>query len=110
MVRGTLFVWIQAEILSAQEQEEPKREEPNKPLISMEQWRPPEPRYVEKARLARRAGRYARYQQVVDLGQQGMTAKDIAGRLGLSSRTVQRWLTAGTFASSQETAKKTQFL
>jgi transposase len=101
-----LLARCQAEILAANDQEDPKREEWQKPLISIEQWRPPEPRYVEKARLARRANRYARYQQVVELGQRGMTAKEIAGRLGLSDRTVQKWLAAGTFPEARKRRKK----
>ena len=68
-----LLARCQAEMLEASAQEESAGQEPHKPLISIEQWRPPEPRYVEKARLARRAGRYARYQQAVEFGQQGMT-------------------------------------
>ena len=67
-----LLARCQAEILEASAQEESGGQEPHTPVISIEQWRPPEPRYVEKARLARRAGRYARYQQVVELGQRGM--------------------------------------
>jgi len=101
-----LLARCQAEILSAKDQEAFNGEEPNKPLISIEQWRPPEPRYVEKARLARRASRYARYQQAVELGQRGMTSKEIAGRLGLSSRTVQKWLAAGTFPEARKRRKK----
>ena len=101
-----LLARSQAEILEASAQEESGGQEPNTPVISIEQWRPPEPHYVEKARLARRAGRYARYQQVVELGQQGMTPKEIAGRLGLSSRTVQRWLAAGTFPEARKRRKK----
>jgi transposase len=101
-----LLARCQAEILAAKAQEESGGQEPNTPVISIEQWRPPEPRYVEKARLARRAGRYARYQQVVELGQQGMTPKDIAGRLGLSSRTVQRWLATATFPEARKRRKK----
>jgi transposase len=105
-----LLARCQAEILEASAQEASGGQEPKTPVISMEQWRPPEPRSVEKARLARRAGRYARYQQVMELGQQGMALKEIAGRLGLSSRTVQRWLAAGTFASSQKKTKKSELL
>src|SRR5205085_1987366 len=101
-----LLARCQAEILAAKAQEESGGQEPNTPVISIEQWRPPEPRYVEKARLARRAGRYARYQQVVELGQRGMTLKEIAGRLGLSSRTVQRWLAAGTLPEARKRRKK----
>src|SRR5947209_7109832 len=101
-----LLARCQAEILATKAQEESGGQEPNIAVISIEQWRPPEPRYVEKARLARRAGRYARYQQVVELGQQGMTPKDIAGRLGLSSRTVQRWRASGTFPEARKRRKK----
>lgn len=61
---------------------------------------------MKKARLARRAGRYARYQQVVAYGQQGITPKEIAGRLGLSDRTVQKWLAAGTFPEARKRRKK----
>jgi transposase len=100
-----LLARSQAEILAAKDQEESGREA-KKPLISIEQWRPPEPHSVEKARLARRAGRYARYQQAVEFGQQGMTPKEIAGRLGLSDRTVQKWLVAGTFPEARKRRKK----
>jgi transposase len=101
-----LLARCQAEILAASNQEEAGREEPSKPLIFIEEWRPPEPAHVEKARLARRAGRYARYQQVVAFGQQGMTPKEIAGRLGLSDRTVQKWLVAGIFPEARKRRKK----
>ena len=101
-----LLARCQAEILSAKDQQEFNGKEPNKPLISIEQWRPPEPRYVEKARLARRASRYARYQQAVEWGQRGMTPREISGRLGLSSRTVQKWLAAGTFPEARKRRKK----
>jgi transposase len=50
-----------------------------KQVISVEEWRPPEPAHVEKARLARRAGRHARYQQVVVLHEQGMREAVKAG-------------------------------
>ena len=97
----------QAEILAASQTEnEPRSDEPTKQQISIQEWRPPEPASVKKARLARRAGRYARYQQVVECGQQGMTPKEIAGRLGLSDRTVQKWLAAGTFPEARQRRKK----
>jgi excisionase family DNA binding protein len=97
----------QAEILAvSQTENEPRPDEPTKQQISIQEWRPPEPASVKKARLARRAGRYARYQQVVECGQQGMTPKEIAGRLGLSDRTVQKWLAAGTFPEVRSRRKK----
>jgi transposase len=42
---------------------------------------------------AHQAERYERYQQVVALHQQGMKTKEIAKRVGLGMRTIQRWLT-----------------
>ena len=66
-----LLARCQAEILTEKQPDAPCRDEQNKPIISIEAWRPPEPAYVEKVRLARRAGRYARYQQVVEPRQTG---------------------------------------
>jgi DNA-binding NarL/FixJ family response regulator len=97
-----LLARCQAEILAASETEQPEQGQQSKPVISMAQWRPKEPAHVEKVRLARRAGRYVRYQQVVELHTQGMKPKEIAGRLSLSDRTVHRWLASGTFDSRQE--------
>ncbi len=42
---------------------------------------------------AHQAERYEWYQQVVALHQQGMKTKEIAKRVGLGTRTIQRWLT-----------------
>src|SRR2546425_1255023 len=89
-----LLARCQAEILAEQKQNESGSDEQKTPVISIEEWRAPEPAYVEKVRLARRVGRYARYQQVVELRQQGMKPQAIAQQLGLSGRTVQRWLAA----------------
>jgi transposase len=99
-----LLARSQAEILAVENK--PRSDEPTKQQISIQEWRPPEPACVKKARLARRAGRYARYQQVVEFGQQGMTPKEIAGRLGLSDRTVQKWLAAETFPEARQRRKK----
>lgn len=101
-----LFARCQAEILASLKTEEPHQDEQRKPVISIEEWRPPEPAHVEKARLARRAGRHARYQQVVELRKRGMKPKEIACQLGLSDRTVQRWLAAGTFPEAKRRRKR----
>jgi transposase len=101
-----LLARCQAEILAEQKPDEPRQDERNKPIISIEEWRPPEPAYVEKARLARRAGRYARYQQVVEQSRQGIATKEIAGRLGMSDRTVRDWLKQGAFPEAQKRRKK----
>lgn len=101
-----LLARCQAEIIAANKAEEPCPRESTTQVIPIEEWRPKEPAQVEKARLARRSGRYARYQQVVELGKQGMSAKDIARRLGLSDRTVRRWLDAGTFPEAKKRRKR----
>jgi transposase len=63
------------EIKAANQTPEKEQDEPNKPVIMMEEWRRAEPAHVQKARLARRSGRYTRYQQVVALHEQGMKLK-----------------------------------
>src|SRR5712691_795516 len=62
--------------------------------------------YVEKVRLTRRAGRKARYEQVMQGRSQGLTAQEIARQLNMSERTVQTWLTAGTFPEAKKRRKK----
>jgi hypothetical protein len=52
------------EVRASSQTPEPGQEEPSKQVVSVEQWRPLEPAHVEKARLARRSGRYARYRTV----------------------------------------------
>ncbi len=101
-----LLARCQAEIVAASKTEEPERHEPNRQVISIAEWRPPEPAHVEKVRLARRAGRYARYQQVVELHKQGMKAKEIAKLLDLGERTVRRFLASGTFPEAKKRRKR----
>lgn len=101
-----LLARYQAEIQAEKNPDETDQDEQNKPIISIEEWRPPEPAHVEKARLARRAGRYTRYQQVVELNRQGLAAKEIARRLGMSDRTVRDWLKQGAFPEAQKRRKK----
>jgi transposase len=105
-----LLARCQAEIAATASQmeksEEPVQNDDGKPIISIEEWRPKEPAHVEKARLARRAGREARYEQVIEMHEQGLTAKEIAQHLDLSGRTVQRWLAAGTFPEAKKRRKK----
>jgi transposase len=101
-----LLARCQAEILAEKKPDETPQDEQNKPIISIEEWRPPEPARVKKVRLARRAGRYARYQHVVEHSRQGIATKEIAGRLGMSDRTVRDWLKQGAFPEAQKRRKK----
>ncbi len=94
------------EIKAASQTPEPCQDEPSKQVVSLEEWRPPEPAHVEKARLARRSGRYARYQQVVELHRQGVKPMEIAQRMGISQRTIRRWLASGTFPEARKRRKR----
>ena len=105
-VTQLILARCQEEIAAASKSEESCQHSSTKRGISLEEWRPKEPAHVEKARLARRAGRHTRYQQVVALREQGMTAKEIAHRLDLSDRTVQRWLAAETFPEAKKRRKR----
>ena len=101
-----LLARYQAEIAAASTTEEPNQSEQKKHAISVEEWRPPEPAHVEKVRLTRRAGRHARYQQVVQLREQGMKPKQIAQRLAMGERTVRDWLKRGTFPEARKRRKR----
>jgi hypothetical protein len=100
-----LLARCQAEIVAASKTEETYQGEQTKPVISIQEWRPKEPAHVEKVRLARRAGRYTRYQQVVELQEQGMKPKEITRQLDLGERTVRRWLASGTFPEAKKRRK-----
>lgn len=52
---------------------------------------------TEQRGLERRAGRRARYDQVVALRAAGVSKQQLARRVGLDRRTVDTWLTAGHF-------------
>lgn len=101
-----LLARCQAEILAACETEKHDRDQQKQPVLSLVEWRPKEPAHVEKVRLARRAGRYARYQQVVELHTQGKKPQEIAHQLGLSDRTVHRWLASGAFPEARRRRKR----
>jgi transposase len=102
-----LLTRCQAEIATAgNHAEEPTQNESSQPIIAISEWRAPEPAQVKKVRLQRRAGREARYKQVIEMHTQGATTKEIACQLGMSQRNVQRWLAAGTFPEAKKRRKK----
>jgi transposase len=101
-----LLARCQAEIAASGKREEPAQNESGQRVISIEEWRPKEPVQVQKVRLTRRAGRQARYEQVMERLSQGVTTKEIACQLGLSERTVQRWKASGTFPEAKKRRKK----
>jgi transposase len=74
--------------------------------FSIKNWKPARAPHIELARLTRRAQRYDRYQQVVALHTQGFEQAEIAHRVGLTTRTIQTWLKAGTFPEARTRRKR----
>ncbi len=60
----------------------------------------------ELARVARRAQKLDRYTQIIELHDQGLTAIDIASRVGISGRTVHRWLAHGSFPEARRRRRR----
>jgi len=74
--------------------------------FSLASWKPAPDPYAERARLTRRAQRYDRYQQVVELDTQGFEQTEIAQRVGVSKRTIQRWLLADSYPEVSRRRKR----
>ena len=74
--------------------------------FSIKTWKPARDPGFERARLTRRAQRYDRYQQVVALHTQGFEQAEIAHRVGVSTRTIQKWLNAGEFPEARPRRKR----
>lgn len=62
---------------------------------TLDDWRPTQHYQENSAHVARLAERSDRYQQLVELRNQGLTRKEIARRLGMGERTVRYWFTRG---------------
>ncbi len=101
----TLLARCRAEIRCAlQVQVIPEPEETEAALESEQ--RPARSRREEQARLARRAQKLDRYEQVLELHDQGLTAAGIGSRVGISGRTVQRWLAHGSFPEARRRRRR----
>ncbi|HKF36895.1 MAG TPA: ISL3 family transposase [Ktedonobacteraceae bacterium] len=61
-------------------------------LPTPEEWRQVPDADVVRKRRARQASKQERFEQVKDLFSQGVAVKEIGGQLGMSVRTVYRWL------------------
>jgi transposase len=93
--------------------QEELHEEAPKPLflespevICVENWKPAPELCDERARLSRREQRYDRYQQVIALYEQGLSFTEITRRVGLSRRTIERWIKAGDFPEAKRRRKR----
>ncbi len=59
---------------------------------TVEEQRPTQTRAVQHAQLARQAERTARYAHIVAVQKQGVNSTEIARQLGVTQRTLQRWI------------------
>jgi transposase len=60
-----------------------------------ETWRPHSPQQVERRYQANQAERETRYQQIMQLRSQGLIMEEIGKQMGMTERTVRRWLKEG---------------
>src|SRR5437588_4008894 len=75
-------------------------------VISVENWKQAPALCDERKRLTRRAERHDRYQQVIELHAQGLGVTEIARRVGLSRRTLERWIKEGGFPEAKQRSKR----
>jgi transposase len=101
-----LLARCQAEIQAEKKPDEPCQDEQDKPTISIEEWRPKIPAHVERVQRARRSERSARYEQAVELNRLGKPSQEIARILGVTGRTIQRWLKADTFPDAKRRRRR----
>jgi len=59
------------------------------------EWRPKTEPDEQQVGLARQAERHDRYEQMIELSKLGLPTKEIARRMGMTRRTVERWLLSG---------------
>ena len=84
----------------------PEQERTGTEPVLEEEKRPARSRREEQVRLARRAQKLDRYEQVLELRDQGLTTADIGARIGISGRTVQRWLAHGSFPEARRRRRR----
>jgi transposase len=72
-------------------------------------WSPFPQHSKEPARLARQVQRQDRYEHMLSLYQQGMDTKKIAKHVGVSERTIRRWLMAEGFPATRRRKKHSRF-
>ena len=65
-------------------------------LRRTDEWRPAQTPAVQQAQQARQAERMARYEHILELQKHGMKSAEMARTLGMSQRTLQRWIATGT--------------
>ena len=103
----TLLARCRAEIRrGSQTQATPEQEPAETEPVLEEERRPARSPSVKLAQVGRRAQKLDRYEQVVELHQQGVKAADIASRVGIGERTVHRWLAHGSFPEARRRRRR----
>lgn len=62
--------------------------------------------FIQQVQRVRWENRITRYQEIVELQQQGMTTAQVAQRLGLSDRTIRRWLAQEHFPVQRQRRRR----
>src|SRR6266566_8857158 len=77
---------------------------------SLKPRRPGQTRAIAQAQQARQAERKARYEHILELQKQGMKSPEIAQKLGVTSRTIQRWIATGDIPYSRPRKQRPRLL
>lgn len=72
--------------------------------------RPAQTRSVQHAQQARHAERTARYEHIMALQKQGVKSAEIALQLGVTPRTIQRWIATGTIPYSSPRKQRSRLI
>jgi transposase len=72
--------------------------------------RPAQTRAVQHAQLARQAERMARYEHIVALQKQGVKIAEIALQLGVTQRTIQRWIATENIPYSRPRKQRSRLI
>ena len=79
-------------------------------LRRAEERRPAQTQAVQQAQQARQAERTARYEHILELQKQGVKSGEIARILGMSQRTIQRWIATGTIPYSRRKRQRASLI
>jgi transposase len=72
--------------------------------------RPTRTQAVQQAQQARQAERMARYERILELQKHGMKSGEMARTLGMSQRTLQRWIATGNIPYSRRKRQRASLL
>ena len=107
---STLLTRCRAEIRRAFRIQIPQEEQVSHVSIDVPtsevSWSPHRSRSVVQTQRARRAERVDRYEQVISLQQLGLRTPEIAHRVGMSERTVRRWLAHASYPEPKQRRRR----